>query len=841
MSSSTHASGSHSNARYQTYHIDDLDEALYLTYPPGPVPRPRPPAPETQTQPSDWRVFRTPFSQNASDPALGLSKQEYDCLDPTMGNYPKCRACIDIAASKSAGLPPPSDLACSWKNIRGIAPKRDRNGLFKTPDGDGEDDGMYFADDRQLPMGASHALKAAHEQAGGAGRIRSPLRHMLDQDPSKTESVMATLAVGILPMLQGERDHTLTDNVFERAGDVDDFGLVRGGVRCDHCSHFMIGSFQCAKCGKELCFNCRQVVMDASASPSRQKRESVLSCLPRDERDGYFQQHDPADFFAIARISTEVLSMDIALAQGLAFPYEARSRHWIKEMALSRGETVSGFTYTEKNIYRGIVGKATRTVMISPMLPRAGQDLLVARAIVQTDGPSLLRHFEPVALTDHQLRRVMAEGTRMPAKFEDGTGENQRGVLSWSQVYKLLTAEPKNRTHVDIRDFPKDGELGDVADGLTKAFLALSRLPQMPKSEAEATSTTLDRHPDLLQWVPGSPWRDAQSKVYAATEVESGKRANTALHVDEAGAVNTCVWTYDGQRNVKAVPEIGQGLNPDGGFGPFKPEFIDNDPPHQPMGRRIPPEEQEEVAKKFRKEREDVFLKPKGRGNVAAKWIVFPPAARQHMQAAANRLVATGHVDEVAAGSVLFNHEKDVNKEFVDALVHVGGEECAPFVIDQRVGETVVIPPGFSHQVSNVQPSVKVAKDVMPLLSIPELMQIQKERAVAAQDGSTPGQDACMLLPTLYNAWRAGSEPHLEALAKNELQPIIEGLNIDIASFLQRTASCINTNSAQIRGLQDMHQTVAEGSTRVTQLQNAISQFGESIKQATKDLGRRIG
>ncbi|KAE8244427.1 hypothetical protein A4X13_0g6602 [Tilletia indica] len=169
-----------------------------------------------------------------------------------------------------------------------------------------------------------------------------------------------------------------------------------------------------------------------------------------------------------------------------------------------------------------------------------------------------------------------------------------------------------------------------------------------------ATSTTLDRHPDLLQWVPGSPWRDSQSKVYAATEVESGKRGNTALHVDEAGAVNTCVWTYDGQQKVKAVPEIRQGLNPDGGIGPFTPEFIDNDPPHQPMGRRIPPEEQETVAKRFRKEREEVFLKLQGRGTVAARWIVSPPAARQHMQAAANRLVATGHVDEVAAGSVLF-------------------------------------------------------------------------------------------------------------------------------------------------------------------------------------------
>ncbi|KAE8228446.1 hypothetical protein CF326_g6620, partial [Tilletia indica] len=174
--------------------------------------------------------------------------------------------------------------------------------------------------------------------------------------------------------------------------------------------------------------------------------------------------------------------------------------------------------------------------MLSPMLTPAAQDLLVARGLLQTDGPSVLRQFKPLGLSDEQLRRVMKADTNLPAKFETSKGAAKIGNLMWSELCDILLAETRKRSFVEVRDFPNDEELADYAAGLTQAFYTWSLFPHMPTSDEEIRVTTLDRHPDLIQWVEDNPCLDAQSKIHVATELERGNRV---LHVDEAGAINT--------------------------------------------------------------------------------------------------------------------------------------------------------------------------------------------------------------------------------------------------------------------------------------------------------------
>ncbi|KAE8263556.1 hypothetical protein A4X09_0g7200 [Tilletia walkeri] len=89
--------------------------------------------------------------------------------------------------------------------------------------------------------------------------------------------------------------------------------------------------------------------------------------------------------------------------------------------------------------------------MLSPMLTPAAQDLLVARGLLQTDGPSVLRQFKPLGLSDEQLRRVMKADTNLPAKFETSKGAAKIGNLMWSEVCDILLAETRKRSFVEVR------------------------------------------------------------------------------------------------------------------------------------------------------------------------------------------------------------------------------------------------------------------------------------------------------------------------------------------------------------------------------------------------------
>ncbi|KAE8219342.1 hypothetical protein CF319_g6946 [Tilletia indica] len=816
-----------SQAKYRQYELDDLDEALYATYPPSGVPPPPLPAPETQQ--TECRVFRTFGRSDLPHPDLQIKAQEHVCRDPIMAEWPQCRACVDIVECERAGAPVPPDLFCSWRNVRGVQQgKRTPEGLFKVP---GKD--QYFADDRHLPKGTTHSLPS--------GLPPSPLRRMLDRDSFAAEPMVALLAGGVLPMLTKELEHALAPGgAFGRAGDVDESGTAVGGARCDHCSHFFLGSSQCVDCGKELCHNCMEVVRRASSSQTWQTRESVLSCRPRKGQAGY-HQHTPAKFFPVTRFSAEVLAMDVSLAKALSAPFQAHADSWLQGLAFERGITASGFTYAEGKPYRGIKSSGARMVMISPMMTPAAQELLVARALQQKDGPTLLRHFKATALTDNQLTRVMKADTVLPAKFQNKEGQTKMGTVTWAHVCKQLTAAPGDRRFVDVRDFPKDGELEDIAPGLTRAFYVLSLFPQMPTSEADTRQTTLDRQPDLLQWVESSRWRDAQSKIYAATELEAGNRANTALHVDEAGALNTCLWTYqDSPAAVDAIQERSKGSSHAPGPLPFDPSFpIPN--PSATQSHPITPENQDSVAKAFRKLRDEVFQNKDDRGEVAAVWTVFPPCARRHMQAAADRLAANQELDEPASGAVLFSQEFDATKAFIDALILEGGKQCTPFIIHQRVCETVVIPPGFPHQVANIRPSLKVARDVLPLSHVSEVLSIQRERSQAAKDGTSPGQDACMLLPTLYNAWRASSAEHLEALAKDGLQPVMEGLNMEVTSRARETQDWRARIDSAVAELQETRATANKTAAEMLKMQQALAAYGAHMNQGLQQLTRSLG
>ncbi|KAE8218340.1 hypothetical protein CF319_g7766 [Tilletia indica] len=535
------------------------------------------------------------------------------------------------------------------------------------------------------------------------------------------------MSEGVMPLLLEEYAHAANpqQHVFQRRPE-DGSTYTQCG-----CESFMLGGWQCVKCGTELCVTCLHLVHESEATMGGELVEStdVMAC--RASRTALWNPHTTKDFVPIARYSVQQLSLARALAkEGAAIYREKGDALTAEVMSTVQAEFQSeppaaarGSPHIRRRVEKdwprkGTSGEGTIVLRLQKTeshlerLKRVLRYSLVLKEafVVQQD---LL---EP--LSTNALTGLFATGTKMRVRRHVGKSvgglppEYAQEDWDWEDVVKELSGQTKKTDGLDIRDYPQDGDLAAVSVKACDWFMVASACPGRTSVAADgiesrecAAARALG---DAAAWTT-IPERDAGEKCYGATQCDDLELGQTTtLHVDEAGAANVLLWV-----------------------GPDR------------EGRDTAGMDLDEV------DTEDL----NGR-SVGAEWLWWPQEARNYFSEAATRCrVKADHAGW--EGHALYAQNLSANEAFIEQVVALGGEECRARMILQRVGETVYIPAGVAHQVRNIRPCFKIARDLMSPAEADTMLAVQRERITAVQVPETGGRDACMIRPCLMKAWQA--------------------------------------------------------------------------------------
>ncbi|KAE8241720.1 hypothetical protein A4X13_0g7291 [Tilletia indica] len=535
------------------------------------------------------------------------------------------------------------------------------------------------------------------------------------------------MSEGVMPLLLEEYAHAANpqQHVFQRRAEDGSTHTQCG------CESFMLGGWQCVKCGTELCVTCLHLVHESEATMGGELVEStdVMAC--RASRTALWNPHTTKDFVPIARYSVQQLSLARALAkEGAAIYREKGDALTAEVMSTVQAEfqneppaAARGSPHIRRRVEKdwprkGTSGEGTivlrlhKTESHLERLKRVLRYSLVLKEafVVQQD---LL---EP--LSTNALTGLFATGTKMRVRRHVGKSvgglppEYAQEDWDWEDVVKELSGQTKKTDGLDIRDYPQDGDLAAVSVKACDWFMVASACPGRTSVAADgiesrecATARALG---DAAAWTT-IPERDAGEKCYGATQCDDLELGQTTtLHVDEAGAANVLLWV-----------------------GPDR------------EGRDTAGMDLDEV------DTEDL----NGR-SVGAEWLWWPQEARNYFSEAATRCHVKG--DHAGwEGHALYAQNLSANEAFIEQVVALGGEECRARMILQRVGETVYIPAGVAHQVRNIRPCFKIARDLMSPAEADTMLAVQRERITAVQVPETGGRDACMIRPCLMKAWQA--------------------------------------------------------------------------------------
>ncbi|KAK0550239.1 hypothetical protein OC845_002769 [Tilletia horrida] len=375
--------------------------------------------------------------------------------------------------------------------------------------------------------------------------------------------------------------------------------------------------------------------------------------------------------------------------------------------------------------------RLNKAVDLSKRMKRMVETCLLAKE------PFLVLQDTHPALDDNTLMGLLYEPGDVPLRMVAAGKSRKVEMLKWTwkEVVEEMTGVTKRADWIDIRDFPKDNVLANLGGPALSTFAeatlcpgAVGWRPSRDDSDQQKTLTAINMLGDMGSWHTIRR-RDAQEKFYIASKAfDQEKDDTTSLHVDEAGAINIALW---------AKSEKGK--------------------------------------------------RPTDDKAVAAEWTIYPIESRPYMeQAAQNLLKRRAAPGSWLGGHPLFGQKFTATPAFTEELVKLGGQQCAPVTINQKVGEAVVILPGFPHQVVNRRGCVKMARDFMPPGHIEEMLRVQQERATACQSAEE-GRDACMIRPTIYMGWRA-----VLAAAITEFGDGQPGQNARMAASIPRLVRTMN-------------------------------------------------
>ncbi|KAE8220305.1 hypothetical protein CF319_g6146 [Tilletia indica] len=511
---------------------------------------------------------------------------------------------------------------------------------------------------------------------------------------------LVKMAEAVLPMIEEELEHAtqIERQVFLQPTSIDDLHP------CSGCQSFLIGSWLCSRCGGDLCLQCFAAVQQASETGSITlvRRGNVRACR-RSHSDRWIP-HQAANFLPISRRPPTEWTTARMLAHHAKILYRPGCDYLVKKtlkrLRRSRDETA------QEPWSRTMAGEedllGTLCLTVGKEMTEEERYLEVLRTSLVIHEPFLVRQCDWSPLTDDDLAALFPADTKVPVRLvwhgKEATEETV--TWTWTEVAEELSGRTDRVLWMDVRDFPKEADLEKLSEKACSYFRRASCFPHPANDEDGGILDKVKALGDVAVWA-NLAGRDAREKCYAASECEDEGLGmdTTSLHVDEAGAANTLLWVGGEDQEIHG----------------------DNDLEDRTVG---------------------------------AEWLCWPAEALDHFEPAAEACKLEGTVD-TWEGRVLFGNTFTANAAFVNKVVKLGGERCRAQVIHQRVGETVYIAAGVAHQVTNLRPCFKVARDVMVPSQARQILHVQRRAVAACADGRFSGRDACMVRPCLYKAWRA--------------------------------------------------------------------------------------
>ncbi|KAK0521753.1 hypothetical protein OC842_006682 [Tilletia horrida] len=646
----------------------------------------------------------------------GLVVQDQECRDiPGLPLSNWCRTCTYQQRLRTADLDVDTDYECSWKGSRGlsstVSPKHDLAGSSKV-------------------SSTAHTAYLHQPQDESYELVDSapPVKVL----PSEGHELRNRAAVAMSGLTRGAL-HIIADERRQAANrhrhPVHRLGGAKSALQCGQCKCFFINSWQCTTCGTELCLDCFRSLAEEKASPlvdandlracveDATQTEDGAQFMPiaSDPEARQSPKHVPhlmGDFIPLTRLSVGALHIDAALARhcvaSMKTPAELFFRTITADMQIKQDAAEPWGTTFRRRADKQTKGRYRNETFVvragSELAPKRRSELIETTLLALSEEAFVIQQDIVEPLTDDELR-LLFKGDQDVDVRNVGPQDPDHTPLrtenwQWCELVDELTGKTKKTRYLDIRN----GE--EYVDGA---------VPHPPSKLCDISSWIAD---DL-------PQRDAKEKCYIAIRCQDmEEESTTLLHVDEAGAMNTLLWV---RQQPKAVCRTNAPETPSGLL-------------------RLPPRPTRVNTKPVTQDELD------GRP-VGAQWLWWPPHARQHFERAAADCLARKQVAPWN-GPVLFGQDFTATQHFIDRVAALGGEDCRARVIDQRVGETVVIPGGVPHQVRNLRTCFKVARDIMVPTHMEEVLLVQQERAASTATDSSWGRDATMVKPSIYTAWR---------------------------------------------------------------------------------------
>ncbi|KAE8243908.1 hypothetical protein A4X13_0g6896 [Tilletia indica] len=658
-------------------------------------------SPEAQLEKDVTKGVRY-IDQDGNEPkhAKKLGRQREECRDePTLPKKYWCKVCWEQADRVGKGQALSGDFECSFRHVRVL------------------DYGV-----KEGGVGGGNVVPGTwvHEPLKREGvpfQDVAGSRGLADEYGGFQEEMSVCfykLALAAVPFIEEELRHaSQTDrHVFQRRA-----AITRDLRQCGQCQSFMIGCWQCRTCGNEVCLACYEAVVAFSrANPGQLVRDvSLHACRVYQGRQ--WNPHGEADFSPIARRSVQEWVVLQIWGRHLIQHYEEKSNNAMKTMLdefradfRQRPPKADQLAHTRDDVDGAAYLHRARTPVLRLRKETKHVDRVraVLRAVLSLNTPFVVQQDMVAPLSDVGLKELIPQDTpvdvrRVGARDDEVTEVDD--VWTWKRLVKELCGVTASCDWLDVRDFPKSTDLSTLSQIACDFFQDTSQFPSAVNEAWMPVDKRLKGMGDLGGW-SNIPFRDGKEKCYAALKsVDSEDHTTTNLHVDEAGAANVLMW-------VRLEP--GENVM-------FKETGKVTDLDDLPVG---------------------------------AEWLWWAPEARQYFEEAAEicRKEKTGKSWE---GSVLFGNDYTANEAFIDKVAKLGGKDCRAHRIRQRVGETVYIPAGVPHQVKNVRPCFKIARDLMPPTQVEQMLAVQREGVRACEQGKWRGRDACMLKPCLYKSLRA--------------------------------------------------------------------------------------
>ncbi|KAE8229139.1 hypothetical protein CF326_g5899 [Tilletia indica] len=687
--------------------------------------------------------------------------QSVECTDPSMALYEACRVC-NIRRDSGRSI---ESAECSWRGHRAINPKHNR-----------EEQHLREEKDGQLLIG-------------------EPLSPLPEITASRNIDLLS-------PSKVLSSEYHLAKALFEDLSE--QCALVAGGgcgiitrsksyvsmLACESCSRYFLAAWQiCTLCGLEICPSCFQQLMGRAADEQRRDREEgssshqrtgndFLACLHRG--GGVYSTHRRQDFVIVAQISEDDLLFlagaaghfqhgpenrpsELPFQHGIErFPRGTYVKCVVKEKVDEEGfilqirtpdTNVHGLCYYSEILDSGEL-KGMEEYKVGDHV-----NAVVLNSVINLQKKSISFGMKPLYFSGSELSESDEEGeelTNRASKFQAGTPASHGGPDLKIRPHQVMTILDDSRFETAISDciarvdepvvVPRRvGSKTWDRKSLQTAFSKGTRMKaSLSRKEGEDPSDT-EISPKLLfealcSTEAGISCRDFPKDAdlsEVAPDLDASFRAAVGTPSLTQKTSSTEVSLISG--NIK--------------FRDAKAKVYAASASEEKNATTLAHVDECMAVNYCLWANEDEEEEDDNDDGTAAIWLIFRHADFEAVVDFYEKTYGVDHSDK----HPIFSQSRYLSNDFLRQLQLQRGIE--PWMVPQRPGETVIVPPGCIHQVRNLKSCFKIAADVFPASRAGTAVKISNQRALEScrrgpYSVEQLGRDGLALYPTMLDAFR---------------------------------------------------------------------------------------